>query len=463
MKHWRLPILVLLVLLCSKAVDAQTPDFGISDMLAVLKGSNKFLEVTFTKPLDAAHAAEDLAVANVKVEALPSAKELKVNRIDPTPGEPDTLTITLTGDAMSSDVQVKLTINRIMHFIDGATAREVTGPFTFTSTLIKDAKTRQDAMQKLVEEMGKGGKPSLEKNIFASGFVTTASGGDTQGGADIHLNSLDLGIPGLKSFLIVRKTTADGSDPKNFEAGGTFRSTVLRGKAERADIQNAMAAYRAATKDEETKAAAKEYNKAVTNFQKTTIAAWFFDFTGKLEGQANNFNVTNGVFETSFKIQSRVKNLFGKQGFFHFQVMLPGFEGGQTLRDPDEQGAEPATATGQALQEVDGIVRLKAGATFNAFWENPSPLGPLRRVELELGIVDRYLFLDEIRYDIATKTNNTVKHGNTYYSYADLKLFVAESSAGRYGIRISYDGGRLPPVYAPVKSFQFGFLFESNN
>jgi hypothetical protein len=475
--------LVFSALLSCAVLTGQTPtEFKIGSMDAVLKGGNKFLDVFFTQPLDAAHA-EDLATAGVAVEALPSKNALTVTGIKRLGGDPTELEITLSGDAAPSDVQVKLTISRALNFRDGQNAHPGSGPFTFTSTLIKDSKTLQDGMQKLVDEMTKAGKPSQEKNIFASGFVTTASGGQTQGGADIHLNSMDLGIPGLKSFLNIQKTTSDGSDAKNFEAGGTYRSTFLIGKAGRTAIQTALTAYRNATTDAAKQSAATQYNTAVVDFQKATIAAVFLDFTGKLEGQATNFNVTNGVFEGSLKVQSRVKTLFGsKQGFFHFQILPAGFEGGKTLRQPDATPATTAaatppaatsppaattppaaTATEKALQQLDGIARFKTGATLNAFWKNPQPIGPLRQFEVEAGVVDRFLFLKEIHYDTATKTNSTILDGNKAYFHADAKLFVVESSAGRYGVKMSYARGSLPPVYAPVKSFQFGFLFESVN
>jgi len=457
--------LVFLALLsCGALASPSPPEFAIGSMDAVLKGSNKFLDVFFTQPLDAAHA-EDLAITGATVEALPSKTTLTVTDIRRLGGDPTELEIALSGDAALSDVQLKLTISRPLNFRDGQNARAVSGPFTFTSTLIKDSKTLQDAMQKLVDDMTKAGKSSQEKNIFASGFVTTASGGQTQGGSDIHLNSMDLGIPGLRSFLNIQKTTADGSDAKNFEAGGTFRSTLLLGQAGRAAIQTALNAYHNAVSDDARQAAAVQYNSAVVAFQKATLAAMFLDFTGKLEGQATNFNVTNGVFEASLKIQSRVKDLFGtKQGFFHFQILPAGFEGGKTLRQRDASTpALAATTTDKALQQLDGIARFKTGATLNSFWDNPKTTGTVKRFELEAGVVNRFLFLNEIHYDTATKTNSTIHNGNKPYFYADAKVFVVESSSGRYGVKISYNRGSLPPVYAPVKSFQFGFLFESAN
>jgi hypothetical protein len=456
MKTRRFLILFLVVTLSCGILAAQT-QLSITSMVPVLRGNNKFINVLFSQGLDAAFSG-DLSATGVAVVALPSGTSLTIVGIERRFGNPKELRFTLSGSADPSDAQVRLTIEHPMHFREDTTAGMSDGPLSFTAPLIKDARTTQEAMQKLVEQMTKAEKPSQDKQIFASGFVTTASGGETEGGADISLNSLDLGIPGLKTFANIKKTSEDGSDPKNFEAGGTFRSTFLWSKMERTQLQAALTALNSAT-PEQRPAAALRYNNAVRAFQKATIGAMYLDFAGKLEGQATNFNITNGVLEASFKVQSRVKKLFGETGFYHFQVLFPGFEGGQTLREPDE-GA-PATATDMALQQLDGIVRLKAGLTVTAYWENPSPYGPLRRAELELGGVDRYLFLDEIRYDTATKTNNIAKSGNTYYYHVDLKLFVAESGAGRYGFKINYNRGKLPPVYAPVNSFQFGFLFET--
>lgn len=455
---------LFLVFLSGGALMAQSPsapEFKIGSMDAVLKGSNKFLDVFFTQPLDASHS-EDLAVTGITVHALPSKAPLTAISVKRLGGDPTALEIALSGDAKETDVQLKLTITRTLNFRDGANAHPANGPFTFTSTLIKDAKTLQDAMQKLVDDMSKAGQSSSEKNIFVSGFVTTAAAGETQGGADIHLNSMDLGIPGLKSFMNIQKTTSDGSDLKNFEAGGNSRSTFLVGKAKRAKIQAALDAYHSATEDTDRKNAADTYDTAVTDFQRGTLAAVFLDFAGKLEGQATNFNITNGVFEGAIKIQSRVKNLGTKQGFFHFQILPAGFEGGKTLRQPDAQTtAATTTTTNNALQQLDGIVRFKTGATFNSFWDNPKAVGPLKRFEVELGVVERFLFLKEIHYDSATKTNSTIQNGSKPYYYADVKLFLGESSSERFGVKISYKGGSLPPVYAQVKSFQFGFLIES--
>ncbi len=79
--------------------------------------------------------------------------------------------------------------------------------------------------QQALDDLKKVPKTSQEKNIFASGFVTTASSG-SDGGVNLNLNSNDLGVPGLTVFLHMDKTSATGGDPKNFEAAMNFRSVL---------------------------------------------------------------------------------------------------------------------------------------------------------------------------------------------------------------------------------------------
>jgi hypothetical protein len=438
-------------LLFAGSLLAQAPTIDFVDANTLGRSS---VEVSFSKAMDSNHP-EDLQRTEYTLTALPSNKALTVTGVRRLGGTAKRIEITFSGNPSLSDAQIQVKVNADLHFVEGTTASAAT-PAPQTGTLVKDKATQATAMKALVDEASKAGKSSQEKNIFASGFVTTASHGDTQGGADIHLNT-DLSVPGLKAFLNIIKTTADGSDAKNFEAGGTFRNTFLLGKAGRLAIQNALTAYENAPTD----ANAKKYDDALAKFQKKTLAAFFLDFTGKLEGEATNFNVTNGVFEASLKLQSRVKNL-SKQGFFHFQILPAGFEGGKTLRQPDST-TPPMTTADKALQQLDGIARFKTGATLNVFWDNPKQNSPVKRFELESGVVDRYLFLNEIHYDATTKTNSTILKDNKPYFYSDAKLFLVETTAGRFGVKASYQRGSLPPVYADVKSFQFGFLFESAN
>ena len=249
-------------LLLAGSLLAQAPTIDFVD--ATIIGNNKSLTVSFSKSLDSAHP-EDLQAAQYTVTALPSSTALIVTDVRRLGGTAKRIVITITGDPLASDVQIKVKINADLHFLEGTTASAAT-PSPQTATLIKDTRTLEDAMKALVDTMTKAGKSSQEKNIFASGFVTTASHGDTQGGADVHLNT-DLSVPGLKAFLNIIKTTADGSDAKNFEAGGTFRNTFLLGKAGRTAIQNALATY----ERDPSQVNANAYNMAVIS---TSRANW---------------------------------------------------------------------------------------------------------------------------------------------------------------------------------------------
>jgi hypothetical protein len=95
------------------------------------------------------------------------------------------------------------------------------------------------------------------------------------------------------------------------------------------------------------------------------------------------------------------------------------------------------------------------------YYDNPGAQLPLRRVELDVNGVLRQLFLTESRFNADTKKVDTTTNGLHPYGQVDLKVFIGESAAGRYGFKLSFNRGRLPPVYAQVNSLQFGFVIES--
>lgn len=82
-------------------------------------------------------------------------------------------------------------------------------------------------------------------------------------------------------------------------------------------------------------------------------------------------------------------------------------------------------------------------------------------MELEVSEVLRQFFLTESRFNEETKQTDATDDGLHPYGQGDLKLFVGETDAGRFGVKLSCNRGRLPPVYSEVKSFTFGFLIES--
>ena len=90
-----------------------------------------------------------------------------------------------------------------------------------------------------------------------------------------------------------------------------------------------------------------------------------------------------------------------------------------------------------------------------------SASGPIGRLEINVAAVERYLLFREINYDPITKKDSSAGKGSRPYSQTDIKLFFAKSTKGRYGLRMAYTRGSLPPVFADLKSVQFGFVFET--
>jgi hypothetical protein len=110
---------------------------------------------------------------------------------------------------------------------------------------------------------------------------------------------------------------------------------------------------------------------------------------------------------------------------------------------------------------VNWLARAKLGADFTLFYDNAKAKSPIKRVEINAGGVERYLFFKEINYNSTTKKDSSTGKGSRPYFQSDVKVFFAENAKGRYGLRMAYTRGSLPPVFADVKSFQFGFVYET--
>jgi hypothetical protein len=286
-------------------------------------------------------------------------------------------------------------------------------------------------------------KSSRDKDIFASGFVTAASE-ESAGGADLALNP-KFNIPNLNAFLILKKATADEGDSRHFEAGARYRYTRTWKPAEMQAIGDESDPER--------------LNELIRARQRNILAGWLVDVAGRLEGDPTEFDVTNLVAESSLHLQTMTKGFLSRRGFWRGFVLPAGIEVGQSVGTsvPDDPAA-PDASTDPA---VNRIARYKAGAGLTVYFDNSGvPLG-IRRVEVEVNGVLRHLFLTESRFNEEAKQTDTTDDGLHPYGQVDVKLFVGESTAGRFGVKLSYNRGRLPPVYAEVKSFTFGFLIES--
>ena len=112
---------------------------------------------------------------------------------------------------------------------------------------------------------------------------------------------------------------------------------------------------------------------------------------------------------------------------------------------------------------MDWIARYKTGLGTTLFFEDRDAAHLIRRVELDVNGVLRNLFLPEALYNKEARMVDRTGKGVRVYGQIDLKIYAGETEKGRYGIRLSYHRGSLPPAFARVKSFQFGLLWESTD
>ena len=281
--------------------------------------------------------------------------------------------------------------------------------------------------------MQKVAQTQSEKNIFASGLVTTASTG-TAGAGDVNLNSPNIlgSVLGggtnaglLSGFLQIKRSTTTAGDPKNFEAGIKYQAGIGLG------------------------------DKA-----SSTITAVLLDLAAKTEGTASQFGVNNLVGDTSVGLQSPV---WGRNANFSAKLRLvAGMEGGSN----QSKGNAPTDLEGFGpLKNVDWIARGKFGfqGALKYLRDEQHPQVPFDSLEMTAGVVDRYLIFDELRFNQTTNAVDTTAHGNRPWAQLDLKLMVGHNDSASYGLKLTYERGSLPPVFAQVKTFQFGFVYETKD
>jgi hypothetical protein len=459
------PVTFASLLLCFACIGARaqtTDELKIDRLQLDTVASELVVEVRFTAGLDSAHP-EDLDASNVTVQTLPSTTGMRVRAIDRVIAAPRRLQIFfVAGQAapQGTETGVKVCFTSL-HFVaaDGTAAigMNVCGEGT-----ILNFANRAAELEKQFEVLSATEKTQEERNIFASGFVANGEGGDAEGGAEINLNSNDLGVRGLTAFMRLKKATAEEADPKHLEIGINQSTTSLIGRGSLAEIRRLRAIMLDTTQlDTEREKAAAAFRDLLRKRQERLLGGMFFDFGGKIETQALDFDVTNFVGEGAFQIQSRTKSLFGsKKGFWRFRLMPAALELGYNVSQQPPAGSEAAAI------DPDWLARFKFGGVFTLFYKNRSE-GPalFRRVELDLQAVNRYLFRREVQFDEETKANTTTDRGHKPWFQAGLKVYFTDPEEGsgglRSGFRLTYNRGSLPPVFADTKSFQFGFVLES--
>ncbi len=441
--------LYLLAIAACALAQTPAPAIAIKTLDAVNRPDTLNLRIAFDSILDSDYPG-DLTDSNITILAMPSASRLLPARIHAT----DTVVeITLLALPETKDTAINACF-KTLHFFKLDDPKPYTSPpgkpICATAKLMTpaDAKTLADQLNAAAAK-AKADKTSTEKNIFASGFVTTAAA-STQGGADISLNNSLAGLPGANAFLHLQKTSVSNGDLRHFELGLSFRHTTSFAPAlDRKIVDDVQKFHQAPTE------AARQALANIINTDAAKYGPWLGAiqaFAMKMEADPTHFKATNLVGDGDLRILTRTLKLFGStNGYFRARPLIVGIEGGRSL------------GTGEPITGVNWIARGKLGADLTFFYDSPQAKRPIKRLELNAGGIERYLLFKEVNYDPATKKDSRTGKGSRPYFQSDLKLFFAQDTKARYGMRIAYTRGSLPPVFAGVKSFQFGIVFETTD
>lgn len=449
----------LLLLPC--VVTGQTTDQNAitSARLIDLPPPNFYIDILFTN--DLANPNVDLSSTNVRLRTVPDplTPPLAIDTISLLGGTPNGVRVTFSSSPPSSISSMQVCFSDITFLESSGSRQTVSNVCSPVQVLTLDTAVAEKS--KLADALAAVPKTKSEKNIFASGFVTTASSG-TQGGVDLNLNSNDLGIKGMTASLQTIKTSVAGGDPQNFEVGLNFQNAYVFGGHDLDKIRDDLAILRDSTNPNRP-AASKDYASRLQSIQNRILSAVLVNFSGRLEGGVTSFNVVNYVGDGEVALQSGTKTLFGsRKGFWQFRLVPFGVEGGKNVQESLSTGTMGGTGSGSSgsASGEDTLARLKAGGTFSLFYDNPQSLLPFKRVELNLGTVQRYLFLKEAEI-LSANSTPVFRDGHRPWYEANLLMYLAEAPSGRYGFRLTYSNGSLPPSFAVTKSFQFGFVYET--
>lgn len=414
------------LLLVAASAFGQTP-FGITSAQANRDGNQ--IAVRFSDPLAESGPHHDKG--NVTLEGAPGVTIDRVEVGDLIPR----ITVVLSGSLPSTPTRICFRqVDYLRQDVQQTTTEAVCAAVVTDAVAIDAAKA---AALKVLTDTPVAAPD--EKELNASGFVTTASEA-TDGGADIAFNP-KLSDPNASAFFRLKKATVEKGDARHFEVGAAYRRGVPWNRGQLAEL----AAATDVTKIKELLEARQGH----------VIAGTIVNFAMKLEGDPTTFDATNGVGEVDYSIVTMTKPLFGKSGFWRGYGIPGGVEIGRKLA---------VDATGAATTDQDWIARYKAGAGIKVYFKaSQASLLPVTRFDFAVDGIWRYLAVEEQNFNAETKALDRVTDGGHGYVEASLKAFFVEIGKRRFGIKASYNRGSLPPVFADVKSYQFGFVVESND
>ena len=434
---------------------SKIPPYLVGNALSIPTGQ----VVIVTKPSNTIYTKAGLAFASA-----------------PSPPGPKYLTITLndTPALPPDDNEASIMLNNLPFDCNGPTvvpSTTATGKIYGKNNLGELA----DEAKKALDDAAAHAKTTDEKNIFAGFAAAKGQGGKTAGDADISFNKTlwgsRVGAGGLFDKVVVsflaKKSSGDKADPRHFTTGITFRKTMLlQGRK----LFNEQQKFIQTQLTQQPQSVGSKLETLETNNETLSRRGFFrallIDETLNLEGEAFDFKTVNFVSDTQFKVASISKKLFGTNGFWNLRLVA-GPELGRNLNKPGQPGSGiPATP---ALNSVNWITRFKAGAQLALRYLPADNSGTNWGLELDLAFVNRHLFSNEVFTDVTntgssspTKTI-TVGKGNKSWRQADFKIFPFGDEKARYGFKLSYTHGQLPPAFTFTKSFQYGFVIETKD
>jgi hypothetical protein len=389
------------------------------DKKLVLNGDD---EAQFTGPValevtDASGNETSVAVRNVEVGT--PANTLILNDFQPLA-------------AVQTAVAFELKIDGLK--IKNETGKEISFDLAASGDVV-DAPTDKINKLKVQQVAVDAAQPTDNKTFFTGFNFASSDKGGSEGNAELITNiKIDRISPNLFVTLNLKKSSKEDADPKQFNFGLAFRRAFTNPflnseNGERPTLERIRSMQK------------KRYLLGVL----TEVAA-------RVEGEALNFNTTNAVVDIMpFQILSRVKRLGTRNLFMKFHLIPVGFEFGRNLRSENE------------TVNKYYISRFKAGGEIGFVYEprkqENSPL--FKRAEFNFRGVYRHLFREETSFDQETGEASGISKGGKTYSQIDFKVFFTNTSAGRFGFKVSRIKGPLPPTFNDTNAFTYGLVFES--
>jgi hypothetical protein len=333
------------------------------------------------------------------------------------------------------------------------------------SGTIYDA-TAFDAATKKEYDAAIAAAKSPDRKAFSAGFsAAKGDGAKAQGAGDFLINK-NFSKENLKGTILdlfdqvnlsfqVKKSSAENVDPRYLNLGLTFRKTFLIFTPKRPEPLTASSAANIATDMQR----ATETLKLARNKGFFRVAAIGGGL--KLEGEAFDFKTVNFVTDPSIEVGSIAKRL-GSKGYYNVSF-IGGAEVGRNMSKPDAKATGGPTVAD--LNKVNWIARLMGGGQMTLRYLPTSNTGDHWGVELNLAYAIRHLFESEVFTDTAANggKSSTIGKGNKPWKQADLKLFLFGDEKARYGFKVSYMNGFLPPAFSRTKGFQYGFIVETTD